>query len=104
MYKFNFPEITFATFFCSEWARKQKRVYVCLGVKGRGPIRKGNLFTWLRIDSFNENKGWIFDSIIDPGDLGFFCNHLNINIKNILPSEFMIDFIFVISIILTVFP
>lgn len=78
MCKFNFPKIVFATFL--QWMSKKAGVYGYLGVKGRGPIRKGNLFNWLRIDSFNENKGGVCDSIIDPGDLRSVCNHLNINI------------------------
>lgn len=36
----------------------------------------GNFFGWLRIDSRNEDKGLISDSIIGPGDLGLVCKHI----------------------------
>lgn len=59
----------------------------------------GNFFNWLRIDSCNEDKGLISDSIVGPGDLGLVCKHYFF-----LPSKLVYWFYIDISIILTVFP
>lgn len=44
------------------------------GCKRKSPYKTLGNFKWLRINSCNEDKGLISDSIIGPGDLGLVCN------------------------------